>query len=42
MRDACGSKSAAVAKKPLLQLASWLDSHGEDGASGSLREGFGA
>jgi len=40
MRDAYRSKSAAVAKKLLLQLASWLESNGEDGAAGSLREGL--
>ena len=40
MRDAYRSKSAAVAKKKLLQLVSWLDSNGEDGAAGSLREGL--
>ena len=40
IRDAYRSKSATVAKKLLLQLASWLDSNGEDGASGSLREGL--
>jgi transposase-like protein len=40
MRDAYKSKSAAVAKKKLLQLASWLDSNGEDGAAASLREGL--
>jgi putative transposase len=40
MRDAYKSKSASVAKKKLLQLASWLDSNGEDGAAASLREGL--
>jgi transposase-like protein len=29
-----------VAKQMLLQLASWLDSNGEDGAAASLREGL--
>ena len=40
MRDAYKSKSVSVAKKKLLQLASWLDSNGEDGAAASLREGL--
>jgi transposase-like protein len=40
MREAYKSKSASVAKKKLLQLASWLDSNGEDGAAASLREGL--
>ena len=40
MREAYRSKSAAVAKKKLLQLVSWLDSNGHDGAAGSLREGL--
>jgi len=40
MRDAYRSKSFAVAKKKLSQLASWLDANGEDGAAGSLREGL--
>lgn len=40
MRDAYRSKSVAVAKKKLLQLVSWLDSNGHDGAAGSLREGL--
>ena len=40
MHDAYRSKSAAVAKKLLLQLVSWLDSNGEDGAAASLREGL--
>jgi transposase-like protein len=32
MRDAYDSATAATAKKKLMQLASWLDSNGEDGA----------
>ena len=40
MRDAYKTKSATVAKKKLLQLASWLVSNGEDGAAASLREGL--
>jgi putative transposase len=40
MRDAYRTKSAATAKKQLLQLASWLESNGHDGAAGSLREGL--
>lgn len=40
MRDAYKSASAKVAKKQLLQLASWLESNGEDSASESLREGL--
>jgi len=40
MREAYKSKSASVAKKKLLQLASWLDTNGEDGAAASLREGL--
>lgn len=40
IRDAYRSKSAAVAKKKLLQLASWLESNGHDGAAGSVREGL--
>ena len=40
MREAYKSKSAQVAKKLLLQLASWLESNGEDSAGGSLREGL--
>ena len=40
MRDAYKSKSAQVAKKQLQQLLSWLESNGEDGAAGSLREGL--
>ena len=40
MRDAYTSTSAAVAKKKLTQLASWLESNGEDSAAASLREGL--
>jgi len=40
MRDAYDSTTAATAKKKLMQLASWLDSNGEDGAAASLREGL--
>ena len=40
MRDAYNSTTAATAKKKLLQLASWLDSNGEDSAAASLREGL--
>ena len=40
MRDAYNSTTAATAKKKLMQLASWLDSNGEDGAAASLREGL--
>lgn len=40
MRDAYGSATAATAKKKLQQLASWLESNGEDSAAASLREGL--
>jgi transposase-like protein len=40
MREAYTSWSAKVAKKRLLQLASWLDKNGEDAAAESLREGL--
>jgi transposase-like protein len=40
MREAYKSKSMQVAKKLLLQLASWLESNGEDSAAASLREGL--
>lgn len=40
MREAYKSKSAQVAKKQLLQLASWLEANGEDSAAASLREGL--
>jgi transposase-like protein len=41
MRSAYDSTTAATAKKKLMQLASWLDSNGEDSAAASLREGLG-
>jgi len=40
MRDAYDSTTAATAQKKPMQLASWLDSNGEDGAAASLREGL--
>jgi len=40
MRDAYDSATAATAKKKLMQLASWLEANGEDGAAASLREGL--
>jgi transposase-like protein len=40
MRDAYDSATAATAKKKLMQLASWLDANGEEGAAASLREGL--
>lgn len=40
MRDAYSSASFTTAKKKLLQLASWLESNGEDSAAASLREGL--
>src|SRR5271163_492772 len=40
MRDAYDSATAATAKKKLVQLASWLEANGEDGAAASLREGL--
>jgi putative transposase len=40
MRDAYNSTTASTAKKKLMQLASWLDSNGEEGAAASLREGL--
>ena len=40
MRDAYKSATAATAKKKLQQLASWLESNGEDSAAASLREGL--
>ncbi len=40
MREAYKSKGAKVAKKQLLQLATWLESNGEDSAAASLREGL--
>jgi hypothetical protein len=35
MRDAYDSTTAATAKKKLMQLASWLESNGEDSAAES-------
>jgi putative transposase len=40
MRDAYASATASTAKKKLQQLASWLESNGEDSAAASLREGL--
>ena len=40
MRDAYNSTTVATAKKKLMQLASWLESNGEDSAAASLREGL--
>jgi transposase-like protein len=40
MRDAYKSKSAKTAKMMLGQLASWLETNGEDSAAASLREGL--
>lgn len=40
MRDAYSSATFTTAKKKLLQLASWLESNGEDSAAASLREGL--
>lgn len=40
MRSAYDSATAATAKKKLMQLASWLEANGEDGAAASLREGL--
>jgi transposase-like protein len=40
MREAYKSKSVRVAKRRLLQLASWLAKNGEDDAAASLREGL--
>jgi len=40
MRDAYKSRNAKIAKQRLLQLASWLDSNGEDAAAESVREGL--
>jgi transposase-like protein len=40
MREAYKAKSAQLAKKQLQQLASWLESNGDDGAAASLREGL--
>lgn len=40
MADAYRSKSAALARKRLQQLLSWLERNGHDGAAASLREGL--
>jgi transposase-like protein len=40
MREAYRSKSSKVAKRRLLQIASWLAKNGEDDAAASLREGL--
>jgi transposase-like protein len=40
MRDAYASTTFTTAKKKLMQLASWLESNGEDSAAASLREGL--
>ncbi len=40
MRNAYDSTTASTAKKKLMQLPTWLDSNGEDGAATSLREGL--
>jgi transposase-like protein len=40
MRDAYSCSKASTAKRKLLQLASWLESNGEDSAAASLREGL--
>ena len=40
MSTAYKSKSAKIAKRRLLQLASWLAKNGEDDAAASLREGL--
>jgi transposase-like protein len=40
MREAYASKNAKLAKRRLLQLASWLAKNGEDDAAASLREGL--
>lgn len=40
MHQAYKSASPKVARKQLLQLASWLESNGDDGAAASLREGL--
>jgi transposase-like protein len=40
MRDAYNSVTVATAKKKLQQLATWLESNGEDSAAASLREGL--
>ena len=40
LREAYRSKSAKTARKLLQQLASWLESNGDDCAAESLREGL--
>lgn len=40
MRQAYASSSPKLARKQLLQLASWLEANGDDGAAASLREGL--
>lgn len=40
MRQAYASSNPKVARKQLLQLASWLESNGDDSAAASLREGL--
>jgi len=40
MRDAYKSTSFSTARRRLHQLASWLESNGEDSAAASLREGL--
>jgi putative transposase len=40
LREAYASKSPKAARKLLVQLASWLESNGEDSAAESLREGL--
>jgi putative transposase len=40
LREAYRSKSVKIAKKVLGQLASWLESNGDDSAAASVREGL--
>jgi len=40
MRDAYKSRSVKTAKQRLVQLATWLESNGEDAAAESVREGL--
>ena len=40
MREAYKSKSAKVAKRQLIQLATWLENNGEESGAASLREGM--
>jgi transposase-like protein len=40
MREAYKVATAKTAKKQLLQLASWLESNGDDSAAASVREGL--